>query len=136
MPSSALMGTLVQREDEQIMGQELLAILLGLCTFKPFLKDKLVRVWTDNTGGEGAMRTGAAKCSDHNLIVHDIWLCAASIGCGLWVERVGTHDNIADDPSRESYGLLQALGARWIQPVLPWSAHDPKKWAEWGWLAK
>ena len=40
------------RRDNQIMGLELLAISLGMCTFEWLLKDKKVVVHSDNTGSE------------------------------------------------------------------------------------
>ena len=70
------------------MGQELLAIAVGLCTFLPKLKGRCVRVWTDNKGGECCLRSGAARAGDHNLLVHALWLLAAKEDFGLWVERV------------------------------------------------
>jgi len=76
-PPASLLETFKPRKDEQIMGQELLAIAVGLCTFLPQLEGCCVRVWTDNAGGEGALRKGATKASDHNLIVHAVWLLAA-----------------------------------------------------------
>lgn len=65
---------------------------------------------------------------DHNLTVHGVWLHAARTGYGIWVERVPTKDNIADLPSRESYGLLQAMGARWVEPVMDDAFLEPTKW--------
>ena len=41
---------------------------------------------------------------------------AARLNAGLWVERVGTHDNIADLPSRGQYNLLHKLGFKWSEP--------------------
>lgn len=43
---------------------------------------------------------GAAKSFDHGCVVHSIWLMLARIGCGAWIERVPTKDNISDLPSR------------------------------------
>ena len=36
----------------------------------------------------------------------------------LWIERVPTCENIADLPSREEYGLMEAIGAQWVPPML------------------
>ena len=36
----------------------------------------------------------------------------------LWIERVPTSENIADLPSREEYGLMEAIGAQWVPPML------------------
>ena len=76
------------RADAQIMGQELLAVALGLCTVAHKLRGRCARVWTDNKGGECCLRTGAAKARDHNLLTHAVWLLCAKENIGLWVERV------------------------------------------------
>jgi hypothetical protein len=123
-----LLSLFKQREDSQIMGQELLAIALGLSTFVDRLRGRCVRVWCDNKGGECCLRAGAAKSGDHNLLVHAMWLLAAREGFGLWVERVPTKENIADLPSRESYKLLQALGAVWRTPFFAPAFERPAAW--------
>ncbi len=46
----------------------------------------------------------------------------------LWVERVSTHDNIADNPSRESHELLQGLNATWLEPHLATAFRRPSEW--------
>ena len=57
-----------------------------------------------------------------------MWLKAAEMNTSLWFSRVGTHDNIADDPSREDYRLLRALHAEYVKPVL-----DDAFWASDSW---
>ena len=57
-------------------------------------------VWTDNQGAEGASRSGRAKSWDHCRLVHEIWLHALQNGTHVWIERVPSHDNISDSPSR------------------------------------
>ena len=127
-PPSELLNTFQNRNDEQIMGKELLAIVLGLCTFTPLLKDKCVRIWTDNAGGEGALKKGRAKANDHNLLVHATWLFAAQNNIGVQIERVPTDDNISDEPSREKYDLMNAIGAKWHAPVIADNFWHPTKW--------
>ena len=51
-PSPAIMGQFKQRKDNQIMGLELLAISLGMCTFEWLLVDRKVVVHCDNKGSE------------------------------------------------------------------------------------
>ena len=92
------------------------------------LRGKYVRVWTDNAGGEGALKKGAAKASDHNFLVHATWLLAAKNNVGLWINRVPTDDNIADEPSRCEYRLIEALGAKWHAPVLAQHFWRPNTW--------
>ena len=122
------MDTFVPRRDEQIMGQELLAIAVGLSTFAEQLAGRSVRIWTDNAGGEGALKGGAARSQDHNMLVHGIWLWAWRMGCSLWVERVPTKENSADLPSRESYSLVESIGGVWVQPGLEAAFWEPHKW--------
>ena len=63
------------------------------------------------------LRRGSAKCRDHNAIVHGIWVAAFEYGIGLWIERVDSDDNIADEPSRKEFGTLHGLGAVEYDPV-------------------
>ena len=66
-------------------------------------------IWSDNTGAEASTRKGSAKEFDHLSLVHGIWLRAAELNLELFVKRVPTKDNIADDPSRERYDLIMKL---------------------------
>ena len=127
-PTDEMMRIFTSRKDSQIMGLELLSIALCLSTFGARLAGKIVRIWTDNIGGEKALGRGSAKADDHNLIVHAIWLLAARMNAGLWIERVGTHDNIADSPSREEYGVLEALGAVKTEPFVANAFVRPAAW--------
>ena len=61
---------------------------------------------------------GTAKEFDQNSIVHAIWKRLAELNVEMWVERVPTKENLADEPSRERYALLEYMGARSIEPVL------------------
>ena len=111
-----------RRKDNQIMGLELLASSLGLCSFAGVLRGRRVIMHSDNTGSEVgrssvrpsfacsccffslpevALRRGTARAWDHAQLVHQQWLHAAKEGLQLWVVRVATDDNIADLPSRE-----------------------------------
>jgi len=105
-PSDLMQRAWLVRGDNHIMSLELLAMALGLATFRRELAGKRLRVWTDNTGGEGALRRGSSKAVDHNRLVHATWLLATMFHVGLVVHRVPTDDNIADLPSREQYSLL------------------------------
>ena len=111
------------RNDAQIMCLELLAILMGLETFSERCRGKNIRVWTDNVGSEHALIKQAGRRTDHNAIVHSTWLTAARIGAGLFINRVPTHQNIADGPTRPNKDiaktLLNVLGAEEVNPELP-----------------
>ncbi len=73
----------------------------GIGSFAHLIKKRNIVVWSDNTGAEAATRNATARAFDHLSIVHAIWLRAAELGISLFVKRVPTKENIADDPSRE-----------------------------------
>ena len=59
---------------------------------------------------------------DHAQLVHAQWTQAAKLQLGVHVLRVGTHDNIADLPSRRAFDMLRVAGAKEIEPVL-WDSY-------------
>ena len=80
---------------------------------------------------------GTAKAFDHCTLVHVLWKTFAELHVGIWIERIPTKENIADDPSRshtslvfvstslpsnysvrEDYRILNRLGAIRIEPRL------------------
>jgi hypothetical protein len=126
-PDEEIVAIFEQRKDAQIMGLELLAIAVGLCTFADALRGRSVGLFCDNVGGEHALAAGAARAPDHNRLIHSMWMLAMKLGLGLMVQRVPTKDNIADLPSRESYDLLEKIGAIWVKPVLHHVFYTPKQ---------
>ena len=129
-PPWSVLNTFINPGDNQIMGLEILAVLVALCTWRDSLAGKCVRIWEDNAGAEGSLAKGASHSEDHNLLVHAIWYMAAKYGFGLWIERVASDDNISDCPSRERYETLIELGAYWVAPVTPPELWSPKCWAQ------
>ena len=127
-PPEPLLRLFKERRDNQIGGLEVLSIALGLATFEPLLSGRCVNIFSDNSGSEWAVRSGAAKQFDHTCLVHSIWRMALGANCNMHVQRVASEDNIADLPSRESYSLLYRLGAEWIPPVLDDAWFDPSAW--------
>ena len=135
---AAILDMFRDRADGQIMGLELLAILFGalqsaVCTvvLHPLLVvcaglvTFAAETSTDNKAGECALRRGSTVSMDHNAIIHMTWLVAARNSSGVFVERVRTKDNIADDPSRCEYRWMHALGATWRKPRLPCELWSP-----------
>ena len=55
-PSKDVLQAFSYREDNQIMGLELLAIVIGPTTFSDILQNHNVRVWTDNAGASISRR--------------------------------------------------------------------------------
>jgi hypothetical protein len=117
-PDDLTLSQFQHRGDGQITSLELLAVALGLATFSDLFKGKLVRVWVDNTGCEHMTRRQSGRSRDHNDVVRAIWMNALHYGHGLWIERVSTHEHIADDPSREDYKSMEVINATWRRPCL------------------
>ena len=114
---------LESRADDQIMAYEIMAILMGIETFKDECCNSVVKVWTDNTGGECALRNKSSAAVDHNMLVHLAWLKAAEISAGLWFERVPTKANIADGPTRPNGNIglriMNSIGAVEVEARFP-----------------
>jgi hypothetical protein len=127
-PPASVLQFFHKRDDAQIMGLELLAIALGLSTFGELVRDRTVHTWSDNAGAESSCVKGSAKQWDHACVVHSIWIKAAELKASLFIDRVSTADNLADLPSRESFSLLQRLGAKHIPAVLDDRFTDKDAW--------
>ena len=122
-----LMECFQHRRDNRIMGLELLAISLGLCSFRAVLGGRRVVINCDNKGAEvsivslhiwncfcphllacqAAVRRGSARSWDHAQLVHEQWLMAAKLGMHIYIKCVASRDNIADLPSRRDFVLLE-----------------------------
>ena len=111
------------RKDKMIMGSEILAVMLGLETFKEQIDGKLLRIWTDNAGGEHVLRQGSSKTNDYNALVHLFWLKCAQLSIEVEARRRPTKDNIADGPTRPTKSvnckILTEMQALEIKPKLP-----------------
>ena len=112
------------------MGLELLSIALGLSSFEQFLMGRCVVIHSDNTGAECCFRKGSAKEFDHCSLIHNMWSQIARCHMNVWVCRVGTHDNIADLPSRNEYLALRFAGAQFVEPEFHVSYESADAWAE------
>ena len=106
------------REDNQIMGLELLAISLGLSTFEPLLVGRNVVIHSDNTGAEISVRRGTARALDHAQLVHEQWFQLTRMRTNVFIKRVHTDDNIADLPSRCEFGIFREGPALEVPPSL------------------
>ena len=113
------MDWFLERGDNQIMGLELLAILFGMMTFSPLLVNRTFRIWTDNSGAEGAVARGGSPQPDHNCIIHRIWSFAYLNFMNPWFGRVPSDDNVADGPTRGDHRVLLALCALWLVAHVP-----------------
>ena len=119
-----------------------------MSVFEGWIRGRNVIVHSDNMGAQHVTQKGIAKSWVHTCIVHSIWyedclaafpmmllLCARAcrlraleLEMGLWISRVPSEDNIADDPSREEYEVLRALKAVRIEPRMHPKFLEFKAW--------
>ena len=119
-----ILNSFMKRGDNQITSLEILSIALGISTFAKEIAGRNLIIWSDNTGAESATRkgvvfavdflcacirfalcyalAGSTKQFDQNCLIHAMWKQLAVLNVNVWVERVPTKDNIADDPSRHA----------------------------------
>ena len=102
--------------------------LRGLSVFSDHIRGLNVHVHSDNTAAQYNTSKGRARTFDHTCLVHGIWTTAMELEIGLYVSRVPTKENIADDPSRERYCLLQRINAEHVEPALHARFTDPSAW--------
>ena len=112
------------RSDNQIVALEHLAVVVSIASFAPLLVARTVRLWIDNSAGELQLAKGSARSADHNRLVHIVWTLAARFRIGLWVERVASEWNVADEPSREVPFAMVTLGAQWETPSTTWDLSE------------
>lgn len=110
-PSAEVLSQFKRRGDNQIASLELLAIAFGLSTFAKELRGGNIVVHSDNTVAENSVRKGRARSFDHTAVVHSIWAKILELDANMYVVRVASKENLADDPSRERYILLQRMAA-------------------------
>ena len=107
------------RGDNQIGGQEMLAVALLFGTFAEELRGSLVLVFIDNDGVRCAIQHGSGGSFEINTMVGHLWIQCASEHVAFFGVRVETHANIADGPSRGDFYLMSRLGAVARSGVLP-----------------
>ena len=126
----AALSALTPRSDQQIVALEMWAVLLALESFAERLSGAYVKLWIDNRAGEAILRRGSAACEDHNLIAHCVWTAAYVLKVALWVERVSSEDNLADEPSRQHFETLEGLQARMVEPACANRLWKVDQWRE------
>ncbi len=105
-----------------------IALLAGFSVFAESLRGRNVHIHSDNTGAQHAVANGRARQWDHTCLVHSMWLHALKLKMAVYVSRVATEVNLADEPSRERYHILRKLRAVWVEPCLDDSYAQPQAW--------
>ena len=73
----------------------------------------------DNDGITHSVSKGGGHNKVCNVVIGKVWLEVAKLDCDLHVARVESKTNLADGPSRDDFGMLHAIGAVFVEPVLP-----------------
>jgi hypothetical protein len=98
---------------------ELFAGPVALDTFSDLLEERDVIHFVDNNSALGALVKGYSSKEDAIKIVAEYWLRAMKHRMLIYVDRVESKSNIADDPSRmNEFQVLPSLGATFREPVL------------------
>ena len=117
---------------QSYMGQlELLAAPFGLSTWQQLVKHRPIIVLIDNDSAASNLVKGYSPRLDSCAIVGHFWLMASHLQTMVYIDRVESKSNLADDPSRQRNDLLLRLGAIWTDPCLDSltaPSTDPSKW--------
>ena len=106
----------LSKRKTQIVPLEALGAFLLLCTFSLDLADCAIRLFVDSDGAAGALIRGFSSADDVACVASAFWARAALSHMAVFIDRVDSKANLADGPTRNYLGDLQALGARWVQP--------------------
>ena len=116
-----IMDQWLRRGDDYIGLLELVAVVMCLHTWRAELHNKLWTTWQDNAGVMHAVAKGGTSgvLHDANEILNMLWLDVHHNQTGLFVAKVESEANIADEPTREITDIFASLEATWTAPKLP-----------------
>ena len=103
---------------------ELVGAVVAMETFRDYLKDKSVILLVDAEAVEGALVEGYPAREDICELIGKFWDHALELNCSVYIDRVPTDANCADNPSRNKLKIGESLGwktvlARWPTSVWP-----------------
>ena len=85
----------------QIVLVELIAPLIALYTWRPFLMGRTVLLFNDSTTAENILIKGYSNAAaDANAVVHEFWRGTCELQSCLYIDRVPTDGNPSDGCSR------------------------------------
>ena len=95
------------------MGQaEILPVILAQELWGEFLRDRRAILFVDNDAARHAIIRGGSPSAPSAILVSLFWDNETRLGTYSWVERVPTHSNPADGPSRLNFVEAEQLGAQ------------------------
>ena len=96
----------VHNRDTIIAELETLAVFIGLKLFSHVLAGNDVVVFCDNSAALAALVTGRSSNEWMMRIIQSVFMWEDDNVIGLWYERVPSHANVADAPSRGDFSQL------------------------------
>jgi len=104
----------------QVIGQaEVLPILAAKLTWPQLLRNTRVLFFVDNESARFAMiRAGSPVDTTRQLLLQS-FVADWTLNCLCWFARVPTCANLADEPSRLTFGRLESAHAVRHEPSLP-----------------
>ena len=111
VPPSVVEAWRRERGTTKVIHQaELYPALLALRQWGGTLEGRRLILFVDNEPARAALVKGTTTAAASARIVNDFWALAARLSIYLWVERVASKSNPADDPSRNEWAWLKAKG--------------------------
>ena len=115
---TAVMHQLEVRK-QQIGQLELLAAIVAYYSMTPYLAEREVIHFIDNTAAVAGIAKGFSAKPDSARIIHAYHALNVRIGAQVYFEWVKSEANIADLPSRGHFDLLNEFGSRVVSIVIP-----------------
>ena len=107
------------RKNTYIAQCELYAELCAQKTFPSKLRGRLVHHFVDNKAALAGSISGYSGKPDSARVLHALAVSTMRLRCYPWYGFVYSEDNISDGPSRGDFSLLDSLGARRCELVMP-----------------
>ena len=98
---------------------ELLPALVAVIVWKEVLQSCQVVFYIDNEAAKAGLIRGAGATPLANAIIGNFCIAEAELQLKAWFNRVPTHSNLSDGPSRQDFELVNALGRTRFE--IPWS---------------
>ena len=114
---------------------EIFAGVVALDTWPELVGDSYLLHFRDNDSATACLIAGYSAKVDSTKIVGEYWLRRAKHKCFVYVNRVETHSNISDGPSRLDPSEVVALGAQFTEPCTDLFSSSPPSDDPFHWFA-
>ena len=115
----ALLAHWAEKVDSQVIGQaELLPVLCALHAWAETLRSRPCLIFIDNDTARHGLMSGYSPVLKSAALISAMLAMLARLGSHAWFARVASASNIADDPSRLDFRVLEAMpGSRRVEPL-------------------